>query len=78
MHVSTHFHNPSNKRRSRDEQAAGWDSLWNTDEDSLWDRGKPSPALVDFIESKPDVIQSSGKTLRALVPVSRAPEAVQL
>ncbi|KAG8425579.1 hypothetical protein J3458_002265 [Metarhizium acridum] len=55
--------------RSRAQQGDGWDSLWESDENHLWDRGMPSPALIDFLESKQDLLQTpSGRRLCALVP----------
>ncbi|KAG6010016.1 hypothetical protein E4U21_000457 [Claviceps maximensis] len=58
--------------RSRAEQTAAWTDLWESDENNLWDRGKPSPALIDFIESKPEALCApvAGKAGRfcALIP----------
>ncbi|EFY88479.1 hypothetical protein MAC_05531 [Metarhizium acridum CQMa 102] len=60
--------------RSRAQQGDGWDSLWESDENHLWDRGMPSPALIDFLESKQDLLQTpSGRRLCALVPVRNPP-----
>ncbi|KAK2591341.1 hypothetical protein QQS21_010966 [Conoideocrella luteorostrata] len=61
----SHFAN-----RSREQQSDGWDSLWESSENDLWDRGMPSPALIDYIESKPDVLCAPphGRRLRAFIP----------
>ncbi|KAJ9326896.1 hypothetical protein DTO027B5_4722 [Paecilomyces variotii] len=61
----SHFAN-----RSRETQSTGWSELWETNQSDLWDRGKPSPALIDFIESRPAVLPKpeNGRRLRALVP----------
>lgn len=61
--------------RARDSQSTGWSELWETNESDLWDRGKPSPALIDFIESCPAVLPKpeNGRRLRALVPVLSHP-----
>ncbi|KHN93991.1 Thiopurine S-methyltransferase [Metarhizium album ARSEF 1941] len=60
----SHFTN-----RSRAQQSEGWDSLWESDENDLWDRAMPSPALIDFIESKHDHLHAPpGRRLCALVP----------
>lgn len=58
--------------RDRAKQSVGWSELWKSDESILWDGGKPSPALIDFIESRSDVQHRSptGRRLKALVPVS--------
>ncbi|KAE8356032.1 hypothetical protein BDV28DRAFT_154911 [Aspergillus coremiiformis] len=44
-----HFQN-----RPLEDHGSGWASLWDSDEADLWDRGKPSPALVDLIEQEKD------------------------
>ncbi|KAI8959054.1 S-adenosyl-L-methionine-dependent methyltransferase [Daldinia sp. FL1419] len=44
--------------RSRNNQSTGWSELWNNDRSHFWDRGGPSPALIDWIESQPDVLHS--------------------
>ncbi|KAJ0278048.1 hypothetical protein CBS470a_009976 [Colletotrichum nupharicola] len=56
--------------RDREKQASGWSELWESDESNLWDRGKPSPALIDLIESRSEVLPrpSTGRRLKALVP----------
>ncbi|EHK20582.1 uncharacterized protein TRIVIDRAFT_69106 [Trichoderma virens Gv29-8] len=60
-----HFSN-----RNRESQADGWTLLWESDQSDLWDRGKPSPALIDFVESQHQVLPrpAHGRPLRALVP----------
>ena len=32
-----------------------WANLWDTNNDDMWDRGRPSPALIDLIE-KDDIL----------------------
>ncbi|KAI1454974.1 S-adenosyl-L-methionine-dependent methyltransferase [Annulohypoxylon moriforme] len=56
----THFAN-----RSREQQSQGWSELWESDQSAFWDRGKPSPALIDFIEST-ELPRRDGRRLRAL------------
>lgn len=61
--------------RAIDEHSDGWSSLWDTDNSDLWDRGKPSPALVDLIEERRGLFNpmaASGKRKKALVPVCSA------
>lgn len=55
----------------RGSQGSGWAELWDNDESDLWDRGQPSVALIDWIESRPDSLPkpAHGRRLRALVPV---------
>lgn len=68
-----HVNETSSTARSRTQQAAAWSSLWGSDENDLWDRGMPSPALIDFVESRPEALcapaTANGGRLRALVPV---------
>lgn len=48
-----------------------WANLWDTNNDDMWDRGRPSPALIDLIE-KDDVlnpITAEGQRRKVLVPV---------
>ncbi|KAH7119371.1 S-adenosyl-L-methionine-dependent methyltransferase [Dactylonectria estremocensis] len=61
----SHFNNRDSKQ-----QSSGWTELWDTDQSDLWDRGKPSPALIEFIESKPQVLANISNKYRpkALVP----------
>lgn len=49
----------------------GWVELWDSDESDLWDRGTPSAALIDWIESRPAQLNQSTnrRQLMALVPV---------
>lgn len=52
---------------------AGWSNLWDIDNSNLWDRGKPSAALVDLIEERRELFSAftaEGKRKKALVPVS--------
>ncbi|KAG4271813.1 hypothetical protein FPRO04_14655 [Fusarium proliferatum] len=63
--VISHFTN-----RPPEQQSRGWSELWDLDQSHLWDRAKPSPALVDLVESSLEVLPSSrqGRRPRALVP----------
>ncbi|GES66376.1 thiopurine S-methyltransferase family protein [Aspergillus terreus] len=61
--------------RSVGDHGAGWSSLWDTGNSDLWDRGKPSPALIDAIEAHqrtPDDLfypfHANGARKKALVP----------
>ncbi|KAG5924851.1 hypothetical protein E4U42_004535 [Claviceps africana] len=58
--------------RSRSEQTAAWNDLWESDDNDLWDRGMPSPALIDLIESRPEALCAPSLVgrgrLRALIP----------
>ncbi|KAL0930609.1 thiopurine s-methyltransferase family protein [Colletotrichum truncatum] len=65
MSISSHFAN-----RPRDQQTAGWTELWDSNENHLWDRGGPSEALIDWLNSKPASlpVAEPGTKLRALVP----------
>ncbi|EQL03908.1 thiopurine S-methyltransferase family protein [Ophiocordyceps sinensis CO18] len=56
--------------RSREGHTQGWSELWDSNQTNFWDRGKPSPALIDFVESRPDVLRQppGDERLRALVP----------
>ncbi|KAJ5728078.1 hypothetical protein N7493_004408 [Penicillium malachiteum] len=33
-----------------------WTDLWDTDNSDMWDRGKPSPALIDLLEQREDIL----------------------
>ncbi|GAB1321042.1 hypothetical protein MFIFM68171_11252 [Madurella fahalii] len=57
-------------QRDRHSQSTGWSELWESGQNNIWDRGKPSPALIDFISSRPDIIAQlgGGRRPRALVP----------
>ncbi|OJJ87926.1 uncharacterized protein ASPGLDRAFT_164579 [Aspergillus glaucus CBS 516.65] len=57
--------------RAIDDHSAAWSNLWDTDESDMWDRGKPSPALIDLLEQKADALSAitpDGKRKSALVP----------
>ncbi|KAK4101295.1 S-adenosyl-L-methionine-dependent methyltransferase [Parathielavia hyrcaniae] len=57
--------------KPQEHHGIGWTELWDSGQSDLWDRGKPSPALIDLIESKPDEIprpNASSRRPRALVP----------
>ncbi|KAI1772964.1 S-adenosyl-L-methionine-dependent methyltransferase [Hypoxylon cercidicola] len=55
--------------RDRNNQSSGWAELWDTNQSDFWDRGKPSPALIDWIELQPDALRSTfDRRLKALVP----------
>ncbi|KAE8158446.1 S-adenosyl-L-methionine-dependent methyltransferase [Aspergillus tamarii] len=56
------------KAHSQDNQTAGWSNLWDTDSSNLWDRGMPSPALIDFIEERVNPLTEDGRRKKALVP----------
>ncbi|KAB8225036.1 S-adenosyl-L-methionine-dependent methyltransferase [Aspergillus novoparasiticus] len=56
------------KAHSPDDQTAGWSNLWDTDSSNLWDRGMPSPALIDLIEERSNPLTEDGKRQKALVP----------
>jgi hypothetical protein len=61
-------------RSSIENHNAAWDSLWETDNSDMWDRGKPSPALVDLLEQREDIlspITANGQRKKILVPVRR-------
>ncbi|KAI0835160.1 S-adenosyl-L-methionine-dependent methyltransferase [Hypoxylon sp. FL0890] len=62
--LTSHF-----KNRGRDGQSSAWAELWDAGQTHFWDRGKPSPALIDWVESRPEVLPShTGPRLTALVP----------
>lgn len=46
----------------------GWQSLWNDGRFTLWDRGKPSPALIDLIEQNPDFLSPDNGRKKVLIP----------
>ncbi|OTB18168.1 hypothetical protein K445DRAFT_314978 [Daldinia sp. EC12] len=55
--------------RARSNQWSAWSNLWNNDKSYFWDREGPSPALIDWIESRPKVLKfSSDCRPVALVP----------
>ncbi|KAB8067988.1 S-adenosyl-L-methionine-dependent methyltransferase [Aspergillus leporis] len=48
-----------------------WAALWDTQNNDMWDRGKPSPALIDLVEQREGLFQplaADGRRKRALVP----------
>ncbi|KAJ9485146.1 hypothetical protein VN97_g8224 [Penicillium thymicola] len=48
-----------------------WNNLWETDNSDMWDRGKPSPALIDLLEQREDIlspIAANGQKKKILVP----------
>lgn len=63
---------------SPDDQTAGWSKLWDTDSSNLWDRGMPSPALIDFIEERVNPLTEDGRRKKALVPVCLFPLSFSL
>ncbi|RKK06685.1 hypothetical protein BFJ68_g17884 [Fusarium oxysporum] len=65
VNVVSHF-----SSRDRNQQAAGWVELWESDHSDMWDRGQPSQAMIDWLESRPSVLATpqSGRRPRALVP----------
>jgi methyl halide transferase len=44
-----------------------WDTLWHNSH-TPWDRGQPSPALVELVVDKQFPLHPSGKSAKALVP----------
>lgn len=49
-----------------------WDNLWESDNSDMWDRGRPSPALIDLLEQREDIlspIAANGQRKKILVPV---------
>ncbi|RAL12426.1 thiol methyltransferase [Aspergillus homomorphus CBS 101889] len=57
--------------QSIDQHTDGWAQLWDTDNSDLWDRGKPSPALIDLVEERRDLVspvRADGSRKTALVP----------
>ncbi|KAL2128460.1 hypothetical protein VTI74DRAFT_9173 [Chaetomium olivicolor] len=65
-HLISHFIG-----RDRKEQSQGWSELWDTNK-TYWDRGIPSPALIDLVESGTNLIPkpsgTGGRKPLALVP----------
>ncbi|RMZ70884.1 thiopurine s-methyltransferase family [Pyrenophora seminiperda CCB06] len=63
----------TNRRRTRDAQSDGWAKLWENNESGLWDRGRPSPALITFLDQhafRETLLRDHGKrVLNAFVPV---------
>ncbi|KAI0157940.1 S-adenosyl-L-methionine-dependent methyltransferase [Hypoxylon sp. FL1284] len=54
---------------NRKDQTSGWTELWDANQNHFWDRGMPSPALIDWLESRPEILRStSDGRLKALVP----------
>ncbi|RJE23296.1 Thiopurine S-methyltransferase TPMT [Aspergillus sclerotialis] len=62
------------EERPIQDHGSGWSSLWDTGNSNLWDRGIPSPALVDIIENHQQdqdlfyPFTADGGRKRALVP----------
>ncbi|RHZ61550.1 uncharacterized protein CDV56_108851 [Aspergillus thermomutatus] len=63
------------RRSSPEDHGSGWSNLWETGEDNLWDRGLPSPALIDLIEQQQqsptslfNPFTADGQRKKALVP----------
>ncbi|KAL2802496.1 S-adenosyl-L-methionine-dependent methyltransferase [Aspergillus granulosus] len=65
----SHFEN-----RETPDHGKAWSDLWDSGESDLWDRGLPSPALIDLIEEyderlfHPFQSADSGERKRVLVP----------
>lgn len=55
------------EHRSSSEHGEGWKSLWKQGL-TVWDRGKPSPALIDLIEQNPDFLNPQEGKTKVLVP----------
>ncbi|KAL4880676.1 S-adenosyl-L-methionine-dependent methyltransferase [Aspergillus karnatakaensis] len=53
----SHFEN-HNTSSPPTTHASRWSSLWNTNESHLWDRGIPSPALIDLLEEHSETLLS--------------------
>ncbi|KZF23609.1 thiopurine S-methyltransferase family protein [Xylona heveae TC161] len=54
-----------------DDHGSAWSALWDSDDSDLWDRGKPSPALIDLIEQQSELLRpiaENGRRKKALVP----------
>ncbi|KAI5918196.1 hypothetical protein F4810DRAFT_715746 [Camillea tinctor] len=45
--------------KCREEQRQKWSDIWDWNESDLWDRGQPSRPLIDFIESKPEILEQA-------------------
>lgn len=56
-----------------EDHGSAWSDLWDTDNSGLWDRGKPSPALIDLIEQRQHdlfhPLTADGRRKKVLVPV---------
>ncbi|PLB40682.1 thiopurine S-methyltransferase family protein [Aspergillus candidus] len=58
-------------KRPVQDYGPGWSALWDSNNSDLWDRGKPSPALIDLIEQQPlafSPFTADGRRKKALVP----------
>lgn len=69
-----HYEISANSKIDRpvEDHGSGWSKLWDSGESDLWDRGKASPALVDIIERKMELLDPftpDGERKKALVPV---------
>ena len=54
------------------DHTSAWSQLWDEGESGLWDRGRPSPALVDILEHRWEMFGPMSEDRRhktALVPV---------
>ncbi|EPS30702.1 hypothetical protein PDE_05654 [Penicillium oxalicum 114-2] len=57
--------------RPVEDHSSAWSDLWDAGESNLWDRGKPSPALIDLVEQQTPLLSPltpTGRRKRALVP----------
>lgn len=57
---------------SVEDHGSGWSDLWDTNDNNLWDKGEPSPALIDIIEQRRDILlpwTPDGQRKKVLVPV---------
>ncbi|GAB7343881.1 hypothetical protein MBLNU457_1840t1 [Dothideomycetes sp. NU457] len=64
----SHF---NSRGRTTNEVTSAWSELWETKEDHFWDRGYPSPALIDYLESDNPVtrtMKTNDSRLKVLVP----------
>ncbi|KAJ5736518.1 uncharacterized protein N7483_001643, partial [Penicillium malachiteum] len=44
------------EKRSIENHNDAWTDLWDTDKSDMWDRGRPSPALIDLLEQREEVL----------------------
>ncbi|KAE8389089.1 thiol methyltransferase [Aspergillus alliaceus] len=57
--------------RKVQDHGAAWAALWDAQNNDMWDRGKPSPALIDLVEQREDLFQplaADGRRKKVLVP----------
>ncbi|KAL3265158.1 hypothetical protein ABHI18_000063 [Aspergillus niger] len=57
--------------RNVQDHGSAWAALWDAQYNDMWDRGKPSPALIDLVEYRKELFQplaADGRRKKALVP----------